>query len=383
MMEPMLVQGSIPSPLALERARLLVVQPASRGEYLRYVADALALVAPDTNRTVLLGPDRLDGPVDWIRCEGNHVQQAVTPSTNLAKLANVVPDELVHLARRTHALDELYDPNTWSATDLGRVCRHDAEYRQGFAMLLHEGGSLFGIAVVTAREVDRKLSEVVLEALEGFSVTLVTGLRAHLALVDYQREASALRTLAGPQGTLLVIDRDARRVVWGTNRSRGVEWARDVVPDEDAIVNAAEALLAARAKGEKLLTPPRLRLGHPVAVAKFERGEFMGLARACSLRIEPLGNAEQVTALEGLSKREREMARLLVAGYSGVNIAAIVGLSENTVRTYFRRLYTKLDVSNRADLVRKLVSPDADEPISPSTTIPVATAGAVDELLDV
>jgi hypothetical protein len=76
------------------------------------------------------------------------------------------------------------------------------------------------------------------------------------------------------------------------------------------------------------------------------------------------------------------MARLLVAGYSGVNIAAIVGLSENTVRTYFRRLYAKLDVSNRADLVRKLVSPDSDDPISPSTTIPVATAGSTDELLD-
>jgi DNA-binding CsgD family transcriptional regulator len=119
-----------------------------------------------------------------------------------------------------------------------------------------------------------------------------------------------------------------------------------------------------------------------VSVAKFERGEFMGLGRACSIRIEPVGNADAPTALEGLSKREREMARLLVAGYSGVNIAAIVGLSENTVRTYFRRLYAKLDVSNRADLVRKLVSPESDDPISPSTTIPAATAGSMDELLD-
>jgi DNA-binding CsgD family transcriptional regulator len=62
--------------------------------------------------------------------------------------------------------------------------------------------------------------------------------------------------------------------------------------------------------------------------------------------------------MEGLSKREREIARLLVAGYSGVNVAAIAGLSENTVRTYVRRLYSKLSVSNRADLVRKLVTPE-------------------------
>jgi DNA-binding CsgD family transcriptional regulator len=377
----MVVQGSIPSPLALERARLLVVQPASRSEYLRLVAEALALVAPDTNRAVLVGPDRVDGPVDWVRCEGAHVQIAVAPATNLAKLGNVVADELVHLARRAHDLEELYDPTAWSSSDLGKACRHDGAFRKGYSLLLHEGGSLFGIAVVTAREADRVLSEVVRDALEAFAPTLVTGLRAHLALVDYQREASALRTIAGAQATILVVDRDARRVVWGTNRARGLDWSRDVTADEDAIVNAAEALIASRAKGEKLLTPPRLRLGHPVAVSKFERGEFMGLARACALRVEPIGNGEH-TALEGLSKREREMARLLVAGYSGVNIAAIVGLSENTVRTYFRRLYTKLNVSNRADLVRKLVSPDHDDPVAPSTAAPLSAAGHTDELLD-
>ena len=57
-------------------------------------------------------------------------------------------------------------------------------------------------------------------------------------------------------------------------------------------------------------------------------------------------------AMEGLSRREREIARLLVAGYSGVNVAAIAGLSENTVRTYVRRLYTKLGVSNRTEATR-------------------------------
>ncbi|WP_394834216.1 helix-turn-helix transcriptional regulator [Pendulispora rubella] len=66
---------------------------------------------------------------------------------------------------------------------------------------------------------------------------------------------------------------------------------------------------------------------------------------------------EPSTAMERLSVRERETARLLVAGYSIVNITAILGLSENTVRTYARRLYKKLAVSNRADLVREFVTP--------------------------
>jgi DNA-binding CsgD family transcriptional regulator len=54
----------------------------------------------------------------------------------------------------------------------------------------------------------------------------------------------------------------------------------------------------------------------------------------------------------GLSKREQEIGALLVAGYAAVNAAAVLGLSEHTVRTYVRRLYRKLAVSNRAELVR-------------------------------
>jgi DNA-binding CsgD family transcriptional regulator len=85
--------------------------------------------------------------------------------------------------------------------------------------------------------------------------------------------------------------------------------------------------------------------------------------------VEPSQKQNQA-AMEGLSKREREIARLLVAGYSGVNVAAIAGLSENTVRTYVRRLYGKLGVSNRADLVRKLVAPEpAKSSASPSSQI--------------
>jgi len=92
-----------------------------------------------------------------------------------------------------------------------------------------------------------------------------------------------------------------------------------------------------------------------------------GGAKCAVLRVEPQAKAAPI---EGLSKREREIARLLVAGYSGVNVAAISGLSENTVRTYVRRLYQKLGVANRADLVRKLMSPsEAKSSNTPSSQI--------------
>ena len=57
-----------------------------------------------------------------------------------------------------------------------------------------------------------------------------------------------------------------------------------------------------------------------------------------------------------LSTREREIAQLLVEGYAALNAAAILELSEHTVRTYVRRLYKKLNVNNRADLVCRLIT---------------------------
>ena len=60
--------------------------------------------------------------------------------------------------------------------------------------------------------------------------------------------------------------------------------------------------------------------------------------------------------MHALSAREREIARLLVEGYSVLNAAALLDISENTVRTYVRRLYQKLGISSRLDLVRELAA---------------------------
>ncbi|HYO69262.1 MAG TPA: LuxR C-terminal-related transcriptional regulator, partial [Archangium sp.] len=46
---------------------------------------------------------------------------------------------------------------------------------------------------------------------------------------------------------------------------------------------------------------------------------------------QPQPEAPPETAI--LSEREREVSRLLVMGYSSVNVAAITGLSENTIKT--------------------------------------------------
>jgi DNA-binding CsgD family transcriptional regulator len=67
-------------------------------------------------------------------------------------------------------------------------------------------------------------------------------------------------------------------------------------------------------------------------------------AAACSRRLAAV-----------LSPREEQIAKLLADGYSNVNTAAICGVTPNTVRTLIRRLYCKLGVRNRADLVREVL----------------------------
>jgi DNA-binding NarL/FixJ family response regulator len=54
--------------------------------------------------------------------------------------------------------------------------------------------------------------------------------------------------------------------------------------------------------------------------------------------------------LAGLTAREAEIARLMVAGRSRPQIAKDLEVTENTVREYGRRIYRKLGVRNRVDL---------------------------------
>jgi DNA-binding NarL/FixJ family response regulator len=81
----------------------------------------------------------------------------------------------------------------------------------------------------------------------------------------------------------------------------------------------------------------------PVHIAEFSEGPCVAISMS-SLRGQDL--------LEPLSSRERQVAELLIEGYANGNIAAQLELSENTIRTYVRRLYRKLGVYNRLQLVR-------------------------------
>ncbi|HSN01094.1 MAG TPA: response regulator transcription factor [Rudaea sp.] len=60
----------------------------------------------------------------------------------------------------------------------------------------------------------------------------------------------------------------------------------------------------------------------------------------------------QVSPVDSLSMRERQILQLLVQGRSNAQIAALLSLSIKTVETYRSRLMQKLGIRNLADLVR-------------------------------
>jgi DNA-binding NarL/FixJ family response regulator len=65
-----------------------------------------------------------------------------------------------------------------------------------------------------------------------------------------------------------------------------------------------------------------------------------------------------------LSKREKEVSHLVAAGLSNREISSKLGLSEHTVKNYLSRIFEKLSVSTRAELVLRVLSrakPDVPE----------------------
>jgi DNA-binding CsgD family transcriptional regulator len=352
---------------ALDAARLSVVQHGTRASFRRRVMDAMRQLVPASGAFFCFGTEDTRAYADSSRLvDAGPAPFNAADGVRLTQAFGFETKSVVETTRRVYVANELYPDD--EREKLPYFAAHAGDrMKHALLFFLHEGGVLFGLAGLERRADEPPFGEADVARLEGLGPFVVAGARAQISYDELSREAAALRAFSKVHGTLFVIDRDRKRVVWAANRDHGIEWEADVLPIHDHIIDAAEQSLAAKAKNEAVPTPPRLPSGAVVAVAKIDGDPVFGSAKCAVLRVEP---QDKPAPIEGLSKREREIARLLVAGYSGVNVAAISGLSENTVRTYVRRLYQKLGVANRADLVRKLMSPaEAKSSAAPSSVI--------------
>lgn len=98
------------------------------------------------------------------------------------------------------------------------------------------------------------------------------------------------------------------------------------------------------------------------AVRKCAAGETV---LSPSLAGKLVNQFRQVAEKSPLSNREKEVLLLLSSGLSNSEISARLFISENTVRTYLRRLFEKLHLRNRveaATYAREHFSPPRDIP---------------------
>lgn len=140
----------------------------------------------------------------------------------------------------------------------------------------------------------------------------------------------ATKVSSGRSSLLMLADHQARQIIWASSSEQVIDWERDVLPQQRWLFEEPEHTSSS--------SPSPAR---PTELHELE----LGGARCSVLRVP---SAAEPT----LSRREREVAALLVGGYANLNIAAHLGISENTTRTYIRRLYKKLGVCNRIDLIR-------------------------------
>ena len=70
---------------------------------------------------------------------------------------------------------------------------------------------------------------------------------------------------------------------------------------------------------------------------------------------EVVAEPEPESEVELLSPREREIARMVAKGYINKTIAAVLDISVWTVGTHLRRVFAKLRVGTRAEMVAKLL----------------------------
>ena len=338
-------------------AALAVVQLGTHRSFLRRVIEALRSAAPCTAAFLCFGTDDSRAYADSTRfADGSFTGLAAADGVKLTEALGFDVKSVVFGERSVFDANDLYPVE--ARQELPYFRDHGLATSHTVLAFLHEGGVLFGVAGLHRAPDQPEFSREEIDRLEGLVRFVVAGARSQLAYDELSREGAALRALAKTRGTVIVVNLDAEKVVWAANRESGISWSEDVLPHEDLLIGAAKELLAAKARSEALPTPPRLPMGIISRVAAFEGDPVFGGAHCVALYLEPVDDRREAL-LDHLSRREREIARLLVAGYSGVNVAAISGLSENTVRTYVRRLYGKLKVSNRAELVRTLMAPES------------------------
>lgn len=174
-----------------------------------------------------------------------------------------------------------------------------------------------------------------------------------VAIGDLTDESTLLRTVAADAATLVLLDLDlGEPLVDGVHlvpllREAGarvlvVTGTLDDLRIASALEHGAVGYLRKHKPFEELLTAVVRAAAGERVIDEAERLELLA-----SLRRDRVAQRQRLARFEGLTPKERDVLRELMAGKSVDAIAADWFVSEATVRTQVRGVLTKLDVRSQ------------------------------------
>ncbi|HKO51439.1 MAG TPA: helix-turn-helix transcriptional regulator [Polyangiaceae bacterium] len=220
-------------------------------------------------------------------------------------------------------------------------------------VLEHEGRTFAVLCL------ERKLSVGGISADELMSaerlVPLIrANIRVELQYSDSLVELAVARALRAGHRLSLVFSVDCEQIVWASWPDASRARIADEVLEASLRTWLTRSPAASEREAEHI--PDSVRACCVVRAAPIALGGYLeGRCFAIALSETGVPDSSWPGAAPALSHREEQIVKLLCEGHESINVAALTGLSEHTVRTYIRRAYRKLQVNNRADLVRRML----------------------------
>ena len=122
-------------------------------------------------------------------------------------------------------------------------------------------------------------------------------------------------------------------------------------PVEEALRLGAQGFLPKSASSDTLREALETVLGGEIYLPPELWTAYESNGRSRNVEQDVNGNAAG-----GLSQRQVEVLNLISEGYSNREAAAVLGVSENTVKTHMKRIFSQLNVNTRAACVRRAQS---------------------------
>jgi DNA-binding CsgD family transcriptional regulator len=228
--------------------------------------------------------------------------------------------------------------------------------------VLRDRGSAWGGLVFFRATNDSDFTDAEVALVAGVGADLARAVRRCLLHSEHAYRDQP----SGPGMALLTVDDMDVRVEMVSGAAR--QWLNEVTdgrlqPSLLPLAVVTLAQRAVRAPDGRADVRLRARSGRWLTlyaeVMDEDVGEDPGAAaiHRVSLVVEPTRPhelAEVIGAAYALTPREREVARLAVAGCANREIAAALFLSVYTVQDHLKAIFTKLDVRNRAEMTSRM-----------------------------